>query len=171
MNRLYKTIFDTVLGTMIAIASEEGICLLDYLDNKTLTLKINQIVTAYSTNNYEGSHEYLEQMKEQLHMYFQGTRKIFELRLDLVGTNFQKQVWRSLMEIPYSTTISYAQQARQLGYPSAQRAIANANGRNKIAIILPCHRVIGKNGNLVGYGGGIWRKAKLIELETTNKML
>ena len=85
--------------------------------------------------------------------------------LDWVGTDFQKQVWQVLMQIPYGATWSYAQQAQTLGEVKKVRAVANANGMNKIAIIVPCHRVIGSDGTLTGYGGGIWRKQKLLELE------
>jgi len=83
----------------------------------------------------------------------------------LVGTDFQKKVWKSLMQIPYGTTISYGEQAKRIGKPKAVRAVANANAKNKISIILPCHRVIGANGKLTGYGGGLWRKEKLLEFE------
>jgi len=100
-----------------------------------------------------------------LEQYFKGERKHFDIPLDLVGTEFQKQVWLSLLKIPYGCTTNYAKQAALLGKPSAVRAVANANGKNKISIILPCHRVIGADGTLTGYGGGIWRKKKLLEFE------
>mgnify|MGYP000497174899 CR=1 FL=1 len=86
----------------------------------------------------------------------------------MVGTTFQKQVWDILLEIPYGTTASYAEQAKKSGNPSAVRAVARANGMNKISIIIPCHRVIGSDGSLTGYGGGLWRKKKLLELEAAN---
>jgi len=89
----------------------------------------------------------------------------FTVPLAPVGTDFQKKVWEILRTIPYGTTRSYQQQADILGNPKAVRAVANANGLNKISIIIPCHRVIGTNGTLTGYGGGIWRKQKLLELE------
>ena len=97
--------------------------------------------------------------------YFNGTRTTFSVVLDLVGTDFQKQVWAVLMQIPYGHTRSYMQQAQALGDVKKVRAVANANGMNKISIIVPCHRVIGSDGSLTGYGGGIWRKQKLLELE------
>ena len=107
-------------------------------------------------------------LKEQLNQYFKGERRDFDIPLDLVGTEFQKQVWLSLLQIPYGCTTTYAKQAELLGKPSAVRAVANANGKNKISIILPCHRVIGADGTLTGYGGGMWRKKKLLEFEKQN---
>lgn len=102
---------------------------------------------------------------EQLIQYFQGERRIFELPLHQEGTNFQQQVWNELMAIPYGKTISYIELAIRTGDPKATRAVASANGRNNIAIIVPCHRVIGANRSLVGYGGGLWRKKWLLDLE------
>jgi AraC family transcriptional regulator of adaptative response/methylated-DNA-[protein]-cysteine methyltransferase len=104
-----------------------------------------------------------------MEQYFEGKRKNFDIPLDLVGTEFQKQVWLSLLQIPYGCTTTYAKQAELLGKPSAVRAVANANGKNKISIILPCHRVIGADGTLTGYGGGIWRKKKLLEFEREHR--
>lgn len=108
-------------------------------------------------------------MRTQLNLYFQGKLKEFDLPLDLVGTEFQQQVWNVLLQIPYGATSSYAKQAQILGNPTAVRAVANANGMNKISIIVPCHRVIGSDGSLTGYGGGLWRKKELLELEQEYK--
>ncbi len=102
---------------------------------------------------------------EQLIQYFNGQRRQFELTLNQEGTTFQKEVWNLLMAIPYAKTISYLELARRMGDTKATRAVASANGKNNIAIIVPCHRVIGSNNELVGYGGGLWRKKWLIELE------
>ena len=104
-------------------------------------------------------------LEKELSEYFDGKRKEFTVSLAPVGTDFQKNVWEVLRKIPYGTTKSYMEQAKILGNPKAVRAVANANGLNKISIIIPCHRVIGTNGKLTGYGGGIWRKQKLLELE------
>lgn len=108
---------------------------------------------------------HLDALKRQLAEYFKGERREFDISLDLVGTEFQKMVWLSLLQVPYGHTISYAEQAKLIGRPTAVRAVANTNGQNRVAIILPCHRVIGSNGTLTGYGGGLWRKEKLLELE------
>ncbi|PSL54103.1 methylated-DNA-[protein]-cysteine S-methyltransferase [Saccharothrix carnea] len=101
----------------------------------------------------------------QLAEYFAGTRTDFDLPLDPIGTPFQRTVWRALAEIPYGETVTYGELAQRLGRPSAARAVGLANGRNPIAIILPCHRVVGANGDLTGYGGGLARKRRLLDLE------
>jgi methylated-DNA-[protein]-cysteine S-methyltransferase len=105
------------------------------------------------------------QCLEQLIQYFQGERRVFELPIHQPGTPFQQEVWSELMTIPYGKTISYLELARKTGDHKATRAVANANGKNNVAIIVPCHRVIGSNRELVGYGGGLWRKKWLLELE------
>jgi len=107
----------------------------------------------------------LIQCIEQLIQYFNGERRIFELPINQTGTAFQQETWSLLMTIPYGKTISYLQLAIKTGDPKATRAVANANGKNNIAIIVPCHRVIGANKELVGYGGGLWRKKWLLEHE------
>lgn len=105
---------------------------------------------------------------EQLEEYFAGERTEFELELDLVGTAFQRRVWAALLTIPYGQTRSYGEIARQIGVPAAFRAVGLANGHNPIGIVVPCHRVIGANGSLTGYGGGIDRKRALLQLEKTH---
>ena len=97
--------------------------------------------------------------------YFDGKRKAFDIPLDMVGTDFQKTAWEALLTIPYGTTSSYGELANSLGKSTSARAIANANGKNKIAIIIPCHRIIGADGSLTGYAGGLERKEKLLDLE------
>ena len=165
MKKLYKINIDTELGDMTAIATDAGICLLDFSDNKTLELKIRQLQNTLKTEIIEDSNPHLDHLLLELTEYFEGKRKIFDVSLDLIGTDFQKEVWLSLNKIPYGETISYLEQARLLGKPSAVRAVANANGKNKISIILPCHRVVGWDGSLTGYGGGLWRKKRLLEME------
>lgn len=108
------------------------------------------------------------EVKRQLDSYFAGSLREFEIPLDLVGTPFQKAAWQALQKIPYGETRSYAQQATLCGKPKAVRAIGTANGRNPISIIVPCHRVIGKDGSLIGYGGGLERKRFLLELENSS---
>ncbi|MEP6616768.1 MAG: methylated-DNA--[protein]-cysteine S-methyltransferase [Ginsengibacter sp.] len=103
---------------------------------------------------------------QQLDEYFSGKRKIFDLPLSHTGTDFQKQVWNGLIQIPYGSTSSYLQLSKNLGNSKATRAVGAANGKNKISIIVPCHRVIGSNGNMVGYGGEVWRKKWLLEHES-----
>ncbi len=106
----------------------------------------------------------------QLNEYFAGTRDKFDLVLDPVGTDFQLKVWEQLLTIPFGKTISYLELARLTGSETNTRAVGNANGKNKINIVVPCHRVIGSNGKLTGYGGGLWRKEILLKLEMGNTM-
>jgi methylated-DNA-[protein]-cysteine S-methyltransferase len=105
----------------------------------------------------------------QLQEYFEGNRKVFSLKLNLKGTDFQKRVWKKLLEIPYGTTTSYLQLSRELGDEKAIRAVASANGKNPLWIIIPCHRVIGSDGSLTGYAGGLHRKKWLLDLENPPK--
>jgi methylated-DNA-[protein]-cysteine S-methyltransferase len=110
-------------------------------------------------------HPLLARASEQLAEYFIGTRTIFDLPLRPSGTAFQRQAWNALLDIPYGSTTSYGEQARRIGKPDAVRAIGAANGRNPIGIVIPCHRVIGANGSLTGYGGGLETKAWLLRHE------
>lgn len=107
----------------------------------------------------------------QLEQYFSGRRESFELKLAPQGTDFQKQVWRELQTIPFGETITYGELAKRINNPKAVRAVGLANGRNPLSIVIPCHRVIGANGKLTGYGGGLWRKEKLLDLEQTDSKL
>ena len=107
--------------------------------------------------------------KLQLEEYFEGKRKEFDLRLDAKGTPFRKTVWNELLKVPYGKTATYKDIAKSISKPKAVRAVGGANHNNPIWIIIPCHRIIGSNGSLTGYGGGIWRKEYLLKLENTNK--
>ncbi len=156
---------ETPLGTMIACADENGICMLEFSDRKALPTELKEISKYFDANIIQGENPHFETLEKELSEYFDGNLKDFKVLLSLVGTEFQKNVWEVLRKIPYGTTRSYAQQAEILGTPKAVRAVANANGMNKISILIPCHRVIGSDGTLTGYGGGIWRKQKLLELE------
>jgi methylated-DNA-[protein]-cysteine S-methyltransferase len=113
-----------------------------------------------------GEHEWLDRCERQLREYFAGERRVFDLKLDFHGTEFQLRAWSALLRIPYGQTRSYAQMAAHIGHPNAVRAVGAANGRNPISIIAPCHRVIGSNGMLTGFGGGLENKAKLLALES-----
>ncbi len=156
---------ETPIGTMIACADENGICMLEFSDRKALPTELKEISKHLNANIIQGENPHFRTLESELAEYFEGKRKEFTVPLSPVGTEFQKSVWEVLRKIPYGTTRSYLEQAQILGNPQAVRAVANANGLNKISIIIPCHRVIGKNGKLTGYGGGIWRKQKLLELE------
>lgn len=156
---------ETPLGTMIACASESGICMLEFSDRKALPTELKEISKHFGANIIQGDNPHFKVLEKELNEYFKGQRTEFTVPLSPVGTDFQKNVWEILRTIPYGNTRSYQDQANILGNPKAVRAVANANGLNKISIIIPCHRVIGSDGKLTGYGGGIWRKQKLLELE------
>lgn len=156
---------DTPLGQVLAGATDTGICLLEFADQPRLDLQLGRLRQALGTQILPGRNPHLDAVKVQLREYFAGERRTFDLPLVLSGTPFQEFVWKGLLTIPYGTTRSYGEQARRLGRPNAVRAVARANGDNRISILIPCHRVIGKNGALVGYGGGLWRKHYLLELE------
>ncbi len=163
------TRIETDLGTMVACATDKGVCLLEFSDRKGLETELKQLAQYHNANIVQGQNKYFKQLKEELDAYFEGRLKEFKVPLDISGTDFQKQIWQALVEIPYGTTSSYLRQAEVLGKPLSVRAVANANGMNKIAIVIPCHRVVGSDGSLTGYAGGLWRKRKLIDLEKDNK--
>jgi len=155
----------TPLGPMIAGATDKGLCLLEFSDRRMLETQLKRLTNLLNASFVTGEHSLFPELNKQLNDYFCGTLKAFDLPLDLAGTAFQQQVWRVLMQIPFGKTRSYQQQAEAINNPKAVRAVAKANGDNRISIIIPCHRVIGKNGALTGYGGGLWRKQRLLELE------
>lgn len=160
--------FETPLGTMVACASDIGICLLEFNDRRMLPTEFKIIEKSLNATIEESTNPFFEILQLQLHEYFDGKRKDFIVPLHPVGTTFQQSVWKELLNIPYGKTRSYKQQALALKNLPAIRAVAGANGMNKIAIIIPCHRVIGEDGSLVGYGGKLWRKKWLLDLEKRN---
>jgi AraC family transcriptional regulator of adaptative response/methylated-DNA-[protein]-cysteine methyltransferase len=159
---------ETPIGEMIACANEDGICMLEFNDRKSLEKELKEIAQKHNATIVQGENPHFKTLEKELKDYFNGKIKDFTVPLSPVGTDFQKNVWKVLRKIPYATTKTYLQQAEILGNPKATRAVANANGLNKISIIIPCHRVIGSNGKLTGYGGGVWRKQFLLDLERKN---
>jgi AraC family transcriptional regulator of adaptative response/methylated-DNA-[protein]-cysteine methyltransferase len=159
------TIIETPLGEMAAAATREGICLLEFSDRHTLNKEFENIAWIFNAKLEPGNNKHLRTLKKQLKEYFKGKRKEFSLSLVTPGTEFQQKVWDALKKIPYGTTISYLELAKSINNPGGVRAVAGANGSNRIAVIIPCHRVIGSDGNLVGYGGGLERKHWLIDHE------
>ncbi|SIT88098.1 bifunctional transcriptional activator/DNA repair enzyme AdaA [Pontibacter indicus] len=155
----------TPLGPMFVCATEKGICLLEFVDRRMLETEFKDLQRLLGATIVAGENEHIKQASVEVAEYFAGSRKTFTLSLDSPGTVFQNLVWESLRQIPYGETRSYQQQAEAVGVPSAVRAVASANGFNRIALVIPCHRVIGKNGKLVGYGGGLERKQWLLEHE------
>ena len=117
-----------------------------------------------------GSNAVLTQLRQELRAYFSGQRNRFSLRVEIRGTPFQERVWRELRRIPFGQTASYEAIAQKIGSPSAVRAVARANGTNRLYLLVPCHRVIAKDGSLSGYGGGVWRKRILLEMERTGRL-
>lgn len=156
---------ETPVGTMYAAATEEGICMLEFTDRKMLETEFKDLAKSLNATIVLGENPHFQTLEKELSEYFTGERTRFSVPLSPVGTAFQKSVWKALMEIPYGETWTYRKQSEFLGDAKKVRSVANANGMNKISIIIPCHRVIGSNGTLTGYGGGIWRKQKLLELE------
>ena len=161
------TRFTTPMGPMFACASKQGLCLLEFTDRRMLETEFKDLQKRLNAVILPGDNIFLDQVQNEIREYFQGARIQFTVPLHTPGTDFQQSVWKSLQDIPYGQTRSYKQQAQALGNPKATRAVASANGHNRIAIIIPCHRVIGSDGSLVGYGGGLQRKKWLLDLEET----
>ena len=153
------------LGPLIAGATAQGVCLLEFTDRQRLQSQFATLQRRYQRAIVPGQHEYLTQLQAELQGYFIGKRQSFSVPLDYPGTPFQCRVWDALLEIPYGETRSYQQMAEQIGAPNATRAVGRANGDNRLAIVIPCHRLVGKDGQLRGYGGGLWRKHLLQALE------
>lgn len=156
---------------MIAYASEKGICLLEFSDRKNIERQMKSLSALAEINLTDGENRHIRLLRKELSEYFEGNRTSFSVEIDMLGTDFQKRVWSHLLTIPYGKTVSYIQEARLMGIESSVRAVANANGANKIAIIIPCHRVVGSNQTLTGYAGGLVRKRYLLALESPEKSL
>jgi len=152
MDNKHKAYYGSEIGLIEIIGTEEGILSLDFLEE--------------GSKGHNEIHPCLEKCVEQIDEYFRGTRREFSLDLILQGTAFQKNVWNQLMKIPFGEAVSYKYIASSIGNIKAVRAVGNANGKNRIAIIIPCHRVIGSNGTLVGYASGVWRKEWLLKHES-----
>ena len=160
--------FTTPLGPMFVCATEKGICLLEFVDRRMLETEFKDLQRLLKARIMIGENAHIKQAKQELSEYFEGKRQNFTLDLHTPGTDFQQTVWDCLQTIPYGQTATYQEQAEKIEKPTAARAVASANGANRLAIIVPCHRVIGKNGKLTGYGGGLERKRWLIEHEKEN---
>jgi O-6-methylguanine DNA methyltransferase len=153
---------------MIAMASEQGICILEFLNGRTAPAAARSFATRLGTTVAAvpaGTSAHLRALRDELGSYFSGRLRRFRVPLDLRGTPFQKSVWSRLRRVPYGATRSYASIAAAVGKPAAFRAVGHANGRNPVSIVVPCHRLIGSAGALRGYGGGLWRKERLLDLE------
>jgi methylated-DNA-[protein]-cysteine S-methyltransferase len=157
MNHVYKTMKSPV-GELKLVASDKGLSAILWENDSPSRVRLG---TPVRDNN----HPVLREAEQQLQDYFSGKRKTFSIKLDTAGTVFQKKVWQALLTIPFGETRSYSQIAEQIGHPKAVRAVGAANGRNPLSIIAPCHRVIGANGKLTGFAGGLTHKASLLALE------
>jgi AraC family transcriptional regulator of adaptative response/methylated-DNA-[protein]-cysteine methyltransferase len=155
----------TPLGPMVSGATDEGLCLLEFTDRRMLERQLSILGRRFKVPLVPGTHELLKRTESELAEYFAGERREFEVPVHVVGSDFQKRVWRALQRIPYGQTRSYKQLAKSVRSPDAVRAVGQANGMNRIAIVIPCHRVVNADGRLGGYGGGLWRKQRLLALE------
>jgi methylated-DNA-[protein]-cysteine S-methyltransferase len=157
MTYIYKTIKSPV-GLLKLIASDKGLAAILWENDNPKRVRLNPL-------SEDKNHPVLLETERQLNNYFAGNLKEFSLKLDAEGTDFQKNVWEALRTIPYGETRSYGQIAKQIGNPKAVRAVGAANGKNPISIVVPCHRVIGSNGKLTGFAGGLETKACLLNIE------
>jgi AraC family transcriptional regulator of adaptative response/methylated-DNA-[protein]-cysteine methyltransferase len=167
-----SALFPTPWGPMLGAATDAGVCLLEFTDRRALGGELKDLSARFGAGFVQagspdsgpaGAH--LALLARELEMYLAGTLRDFTVALDTPGTEFERRVWGSLRQIPYGSTVSYGALATKLGNSAASRAVGGANGRNRIAIVIPCHRVIQEDGTLGGYGGGLVRKRALLELE------
>jgi AraC family transcriptional regulator of adaptative response/methylated-DNA-[protein]-cysteine methyltransferase len=162
---------ETPLGPMVSGSTAQGICLLEFTSRRMLETQFGVVSRRLNLPLLPGENEHSRELQKQLGEYFAGTRRCFELPLVYPGSPFERAVWEELLRIPYGETRSYDELARAVGRPGGSRAVGQANGRNRIAVVIPCHRVVNASGELGGYGGGLWRKRILLGLERTGKPL
>jgi len=165
MNKIHIHYYKTFHTEFILGSFDGKLCMLDYRYRKMRESVDRRLTSALNAEYIEVYDEVLQETRKQLDAYLKGERKVFNIPLLMVGSEFQKSVWRALIEIPYGETLSYLDLAKNIGNEKAVRAVANANGANAIGIIIPCHRVIGTNGKLTGYAGGLPLKKKLLDIE------
>jgi AraC family transcriptional regulator, regulatory protein of adaptative response / methylated-DNA-[protein]-cysteine methyltransferase len=168
---LFSALIPTPLGEMLGIAGPSGLALLEFADRPMLPTQLARIGKLFGGAVESGAHPVLDHAERELAEYFRGERWEFSVPLAFDGTVFQRKVWNALLQIPAGQTRSYESIATDIGVPGGSRAVGRANGDNRIAIIVPCHRVIRADGNLCGYGGGLWRKRRLLELEGKREQL
>ncbi len=165
------TWIETPIGPMLAGATCQAVCLLEFTERRMLETQIATVRRLFRAPLLPGRNPVLEQLVRELEEYFKGRRRRFDVPLCCPGTPFQERVWSALLEIPYGETVSYQELALRLGDAQATRAVGRANGMNRIAIVIPCHRVVNADGRLGGYGGGLWRKQYLLDLERGDRLL
>ena len=167
-NSIQTEIYSSPYGELILGSYQDQLCLCDWRYRKSRELIDRRIQTGLKASFVEAGSMVNEECKKQLMQYFNGEREEFDLSILLVGTDFQKRVWNLLLEIPFGKTLSYARLSRRLGDENAIRAVARANGDNAHSIIVPCHRILGSDGSLTGYAGGLRTKQKLLQLESAS---
>lgn len=165
---IITTEFSSPLGPMLAGATSEGVCILEFTNRLRLEKELIELQKLLNAVTVPGRNQHLDQLESELNEYFEGKLKAFSVALHIPGNEFVQSVWKTLRQIPYGKTCSYKQQAEMMNNPKAIRAIASTNGRNRLAIIIPCHRVIGSNGSMTGYAAGVDKKKWLLQLEREN---
>lgn len=170
IDRVVSTLIESPLGPMVAGAAAQGICLLEFTDRRRLAAQLQSVRARFDCAVVADQSPHFDLLRDQLHGYFSGKLRGFSVPLAAPGTPFQERVWGELLRIPFGETRSYEDLARAVGLPGGQRAVGRANGLNRIAILIPCHRVINKSGKLGGYGGLLWRKEALLHLERTGRL-
>ena len=168
MNQINIQYHKTEIGELILGSFRGKLCLLGFRYGRMRTTVDDRIKKGLNAGFVEQDDEVLKKTRKQLDEYLDGTRKEFDIPVLMVGTDFQKSVWSALMKVPYGSTSTYLQVAKDINNEKAVRAVGNANGANSISIIIPCHRIIGSDGELVGYGGGLALKERLLKLEQSN---
>ena len=168
--QLYMADLHSPLGGMRCLATDSAFVLLQFCDHLKLDEQISFIGNQFGIVPYRGEHQLFHELQLRLTEYFSGSRREFDLPIQLVGTDFQKDVWTELQWTNYSERISYGDLAVRIGMPAAIRAVANANASNKIMLLVPCHRIVGSNGKLTGYAGGLSRKRALLDLENIQSL-
>jgi len=164
---VFLTWLSSPLGPLVAGATDEGVCLLEFTDRRMLEAQFESVRKQFRMPVVPGTNNHLERLQDELAAYFAGKLRTFSVPLVYPGTTFQRLVWEQLLLVPYGETRSYQDLASAVGNPAAVRAVGRTNGLNRIAIVIPCHRIVNKNGDLGGYGGGLRRKQFLLNLEQT----
>jgi AraC family transcriptional regulator of adaptative response/methylated-DNA-[protein]-cysteine methyltransferase len=159
------TWIESPLGPLVAGATGENLVLLEFTDRRMLEAQVSTLGRLFKLPIVPGENAVLRRLRDELREYFAGKLRKFTVPLAFPGSEFQQRVWKGLLSIPYGSTLSYEGLAKKLNAPGAQRAVGHSNGLNRIAIVIPCHRVVNKDGKLGGYGGGLWRKRALLDLE------
>ena len=168
MNQINTQYSNAQIGEVILGSFRDRLCLLDFVKGKARGTVEDRMRRVLDAELVEQDDEVLRETRRQLNEYLEGQRKGFDIPVLMVGTDFQKDVWNAVMRVPYGATSTYSQIAKDIGKEGAARAVGNANAANPISIIIPCHRIIGSGGELVGYGGGLSLKKRLLRLEQSN---